>query len=87
MPTELGFVTDPDAVLCRTNVGAMTQVMTLLAGGHRVGLVGGGGGLRALTEAARDLNPDRLPRLRPRAQGLAHLRARHRHPRRQTGRP
>ncbi len=55
VPTELGFVTDPDAVLCRTNVGAMTQVMTLLAGGHRVGLVGGGGGLRALTEAARDL--------------------------------
>ncbi|MFJ9567928.1 UvrD-helicase domain-containing protein [Streptomyces fuscichromogenes] len=27
--TELGPVTQPDAVVCRTNVGAMAQVMTL----------------------------------------------------------
>ncbi|GAA4561217.1 UvrD-helicase domain-containing protein [Streptomyces collinus] len=55
VPTELGFVAHPDAVLCRTNVGAMTQVMALMDAGHRVGLVGGGDSLRALAEAARDL--------------------------------
>ncbi|MGW1951085.1 UvrD-helicase domain-containing protein, partial [Streptomyces sp. NPDC001940] len=37
VPTELGPVTRPDAVLCRTNVGAMTQVMHLMAEGLRVG--------------------------------------------------
>ncbi len=59
VPTELGFVAQPDAVLCRTNVGAMTQVMALMDAGHRVGLVGGGGSLRALAEAARDLKEGR----------------------------
>ncbi|GAA3778055.1 UvrD-helicase domain-containing protein [Streptomyces chiangmaiensis] len=58
VPTELGFVTLPDAVLCRTNVGAMTQVMTLMTAGHRVGLVGGDS-LRALAQAARDLKEGR----------------------------
>lgn len=55
VPTELGPVTRPDAVLCRTNVGAMAQAMNLLAAGQRVGLVGGGDNLRALAVAARDL--------------------------------
>ncbi|MFJ7182382.1 UvrD-helicase domain-containing protein [Streptomyces massasporeus] len=59
VPTELGPVTRPDAVLCRTNVGAMAQVMDLLAAAHRVGLVGGGDGLRALALAARDLKEGR----------------------------
>lgn len=40
VPTELGPVTQPDAVLCRTNVGAMAQVMTLMAAGHQVALAG-----------------------------------------------
>ncbi|MEV5107564.1 UvrD-helicase domain-containing protein [Streptomyces massasporeus] len=57
--TELGFIAHPDAVLCRTNVGAMTQVMALMDAGHRVGLVGGGDSLRALAEAARDLKEGR----------------------------
>ncbi|MDQ0771574.1 hypothetical protein QF026_000040 [Streptomyces aurantiacus] len=55
VPTELGPLTQPDAILCRTNVGAMAQVMNLLTAGHRVALVGGGDTLRALTLAARDL--------------------------------
>ena len=42
IPTELGHLARPDAVLCRTNVGAMAEVMSLLAAGHRVALAGGG---------------------------------------------
>ncbi|MER5944311.1 UvrD-helicase domain-containing protein [Streptomyces sp. NPDC001928] len=57
--TELGPVTQPDAVLCRTNVGAMAQVMTLMAAGYRVALAGGGGSLQALALAARDLKEGR----------------------------
>ncbi|MGW0819078.1 UvrD-helicase domain-containing protein [Streptomyces viridiviolaceus] len=59
VPTELGPVTQPDAVLCRTNVGAMAQVMTLMAAGHSVALAGGGDSLRALAFAARDLKEGR----------------------------
>ncbi|MFG3063964.1 UvrD-helicase domain-containing protein [Streptomyces sp. NPDC048231] len=55
VPTELGPVAHPDAVLCRTNVGAMAQVMALMAQGQRVALAGGGEGLNALARAARDL--------------------------------
>ncbi|MEV6886186.1 UvrD-helicase domain-containing protein [Streptomyces sp. NPDC051135] len=59
VPTELGLVTQPDAVLCRTNVGAMAQVMTHMAVGHRVALAGGGDSLQALALAARDLKEGR----------------------------
>ncbi|MDH6703036.1 UvrD-helicase domain-containing protein [Streptomyces sp. MAA16] len=59
LDTELGPVTRPDAVLCRTNVGAMAQVMTLMATGHRVALAGGGDSLQALALAARDLKEGR----------------------------
>ncbi|MFJ8510201.1 UvrD-helicase domain-containing protein [Streptomyces avermitilis] len=59
VPTELGPLTRPDAVLCRTNVGAMAQVMELLATRYRVALVGGGASLRALALAAHDLKKGR----------------------------
>ncbi|MGP3927224.1 UvrD-helicase domain-containing protein [Streptomyces sp. 8N616] len=59
IPTELGPVDHPDAVLCRSNVGAMAEVMTLLEAGHHVALVGGGESLRALAIAARDLKEGR----------------------------
>lgn len=59
VPTELGPVTHPDAVLCRTNVGAMAQGMTLMAVGYRVALAGGGDSLQALALAARDLKEGR----------------------------
>lgn len=59
MPTELGPVACPDAVLFRTNTGAMAQVMAMIASGQRVALAGGGDGLRALALAARDLKEGR----------------------------
>ncbi|GCD40360.1 DNA helicase [Streptomyces paromomycinus] len=59
VPTEIGPVQRSDAVLCRTNIGAMATVMDLLATGQRVGLVGGGESLRALVLAARDLKEGR----------------------------
>jgi hypothetical protein len=43
---------EPDAVLCRSNAGAMTQVMTALARGRKVALVGGGKDIRDLAAAA-----------------------------------
>ncbi|MET7718148.1 UvrD-helicase domain-containing protein [Streptomyces sp. NPDC005407] len=53
--TRLERVKEPDAILCRSNVGAMLEVMRLLEEGRRVALVGGGEALRALARAARDL--------------------------------
>lgn len=43
---------EPDAILTRSNAGAMTQVMTQLARGRRVALVGGGRDIRDLAAAA-----------------------------------
>ncbi|MFF7249350.1 UvrD-helicase domain-containing protein [Embleya sp. NPDC008237] len=57
--TELGPVETPDAILCRTNAGAILEIMDLLAQGRRVGLVGGGGPLKALALAAQDLKAGR----------------------------
>lgn len=57
--SELGSLEHPDAVLCRTNVGAITHVLRHLEKGHRVALAGGGSSLRALAGAARDLKEGR----------------------------
>ncbi|WTO32922.1 UvrD-helicase domain-containing protein [Streptomyces achromogenes] len=59
VPTEIGLITSPDAVLCRTNVGAMGHVMNLMNTGHQVALTGGGDALYALAQAARDLKEGR----------------------------
>ena len=59
VPTEVGCVTQPDVVLCRTNVGAISEVVQLLAAENRVALVGGGESLRALALAARELKEGR----------------------------
>lgn len=59
IPTEVGLVTCPDAVLCRTNIGAMTEVMRQLDAGRRVALTRGGQTLVALAMAARDLKEGR----------------------------
>ncbi|MGI5453578.1 UvrD-helicase domain-containing protein [Streptomyces sp. CA-249302] len=59
MPTEVGDIADPDAVLCRTNIGAMAEVMRLLSEGRRVALARGGHTLAALAMAARDLKEGR----------------------------
>jgi superfamily I DNA/RNA helicase len=50
-----GDLTAPDAVLCRTNAKAVEQVMTELAAGRRVALVGGGDEMLRMAEAAIDL--------------------------------
>ena len=42
----------PDAVLCRTNAGAVGQLMAATAAGRRAALVGGGAEIRRLAEAA-----------------------------------
>ncbi|MFE1264213.1 UvrD-helicase domain-containing protein [Streptomyces albogriseolus] len=59
IPAEVGDIASPDAVLCRTNIGAMAEVMRLLAEGHRVALTRGGQQLAALAHAARDLKDGR----------------------------
>ncbi|MEU6443145.1 UvrD-helicase domain-containing protein [Streptomyces sp. NPDC047046] len=43
------------SVLCRSNVGAMVEVLSAQAEGHRVTLAGGGEALRSLAQAAQDL--------------------------------
>jgi hypothetical protein len=57
--SELRRVDDPDAVLCRTNAGAMGVVFDALAQHRKVALVGGGGDLQRLAWAARDLQQGR----------------------------
>ncbi|MGW5664050.1 UvrD-helicase domain-containing protein [Streptomyces sp. NPDC003758] len=59
IPAEIGDIAAPDAVLCRTNIGAMAEVMRLLADGRRVALTRGGQQLAALAIAARDLKDGR----------------------------
>ncbi|WP_316735421.1 UvrD-helicase domain-containing protein [Streptomyces mirabilis] len=45
----------PDAVLCRTNIGAVSEILNLLKEGVLPALVGGGASLRGLAQAAHDL--------------------------------
>lgn len=48
-------VANPDAILCRTNAGAVSSIMLALDQGKRAALVGGGGQIRGLAEAAIQL--------------------------------
>jgi superfamily I DNA/RNA helicase len=57
--TDVSALDRPDAVLCRTNIGAMAEVLRLLAAGHRVALTRGRQQLAALALAARDLKDGR----------------------------
>ncbi|KOU76782.1 DNA helicase [Streptomyces sp. MMG1533] len=59
IPAEVSNIDHPDAVLCRTNIGAMTEVMRLLDEGHRVALTRGGQQLAQLAFAAHDLKGGR----------------------------
>ncbi|MEV7011570.1 UvrD-helicase domain-containing protein [Streptosporangium sp. NPDC051022] len=49
----------PRAVLCRTNAGAVGQVIAALAVGRKPALVGGGDDIRRLAEACQDLKSGR----------------------------
>ncbi|MFC7650556.1 UvrD-helicase domain-containing protein [Streptosporangium lutulentum] len=53
--TRLAPVEAPDAVLCRTNAGAIGEVFDALQSGKRVAMVGGGQALKDIARAARDL--------------------------------
>ncbi|MEV0850559.1 UvrD-helicase domain-containing protein [Streptomyces sp. NPDC049954] len=56
LPTTVGpHLRHPDAILCRTNIGAVTEILTLHNAGIPTALAGGGDALRALAGAARDL--------------------------------
>ncbi|MGA5562552.1 UvrD-helicase domain-containing protein [Streptomyces platensis] len=59
LETELGTARAPDAVLCRTNAGAMVEVIRQLDADRRVALAGGGEALSALARAAHDLESGR----------------------------
>ncbi|MFJ5592431.1 UvrD-helicase domain-containing protein [Streptomyces noursei] len=57
--TELCRLPTPEAILCRTNVGAMVEVIRQLEANLRVALAGGGEALSALARAAHDLTSGR----------------------------
>lgn len=59
--SEIGPVASPDAILCRSNAGAISEILTLLDEGRRVALVGGGTALEKLALAAADLKAGRRP--------------------------
>lgn len=52
IPTVVGPIADPDAVLCRTNAGAMKAVLREHEAGRKVHLVGDGEEMKALAKAA-----------------------------------
>ncbi|GAA0289221.1 UvrD-helicase domain-containing protein [Streptomyces turgidiscabies] len=53
--STVGPLDTPDAILCRTNAGAMGIVMESLAAGRKVALVGGGGDIKRLAWASESL--------------------------------
>ncbi|MGW0869903.1 UvrD-helicase domain-containing protein [Streptomyces sp. NPDC002740] len=53
--STVGQLDAPDAILCRTNAGAMGIVMEGLASGRKVALVNGGGAIKQLAWAAEAL--------------------------------
>ncbi len=55
LTTTVGPSDTADAILCRTNVGAMIAILRLLADNRRVALVGGGKALEDLAVAAGQL--------------------------------
>jgi len=59
LDTTLGDVEDPDAVLTRTNVGAIGAVFAGFDAGKRVALVGGGREIEDIAKAAQELQNGR----------------------------
>jgi hypothetical protein len=57
--STVGPVNEPDAVLCRTNAGAIGIVLEALGAGRKTALVGGGGELKRLAWAAESLQDGR----------------------------
>ncbi|MEU8828825.1 UvrD-helicase domain-containing protein [Streptomyces sp. NPDC048636] len=59
LDTKIGPLEHPDAILCRTNAGTITEILQLLEQKKRVALVGGGKPLEDLARAAGDLKAGR----------------------------
>ncbi|MBT2439981.1 ATP-dependent helicase [Streptomyces sp. ISL-36] len=59
--TRIGPLDEVDALLCRTNAGAISEIFTLLDEGKKVALVGGKKALTELANAAGALKEDRRP--------------------------
>ena len=57
--STVGPLAVADAVLCRTNAGAIGQVIAAIGANQRAALVGGGDDMRRLAEAAIDLKAGR----------------------------
>ncbi|MFD4788289.1 UvrD-helicase domain-containing protein [Streptomyces sp. NPDC058459] len=68
--SHVGLIEAPDAILCRTNAGAMGIVMEGLAAGRKVALVGGGSAIKQLAWAAEALQGGR-PTDHPELMGFA----------------
>jgi AAA domain/UvrD-like helicase C-terminal domain len=54
-PGQVGACDNPDAILCRTNSGAVSVVLEALKEGKTTHLVGGGGEVTAFAKAAKEL--------------------------------
>jgi hypothetical protein len=50
--SKVANLPDADAILCRTNAGALMRVVDSLAAGRKTAIVGGGGDIKRLAEAA-----------------------------------
>ncbi len=59
MNSTIGVVDNPDAILCRTNVGAVSEVSRAVDEGKKVALVGGTSEISRLAIAAKDLKAGR----------------------------
>lgn len=68
--SAVGPLDTPDAILCRTNAGAMGIVMEGLAAGRKVALVGGGSAIKQLAWAAEALQGGK-PTDHPELMGFA----------------
>lgn len=53
--SSIGELPEPGAILCRTNAGAVSQLMAAAEEGRRAALVGGGDAIKRLAEAALEL--------------------------------
>jgi N12 class adenine-specific DNA methylase/predicted RNA methylase len=57
--STVGAIEQPDAVLARTNAGAVAAVFDAVDDGRRVALVGGGRAIQDIAQAAKDLQAGR----------------------------
>jgi hypothetical protein len=57
--SAIGPLSAPDAIVCRTNAGAVERAMAQMQAGRRVSLLGGTSGVRGMAQAARALQDGR----------------------------